>query len=144
MRALALSGGGFRATLYHLGVIRSLIEKGELKKVEAICSVSGGSVLAAHLVMNWELYNDLNTFPATAKSILEFMQRDARGRVFRWWLVYRVGFILLAFATSFWACAIPRYFWQIAGVSFLLLTVGILWDPIWNPRWSRINLLIEE
>lgn len=46
---LALSGGGFRATLFHLGVIRFLYERGLLPKVRIICSVSGGSILAAHL-----------------------------------------------------------------------------------------------
>jgi predicted acylesterase/phospholipase RssA len=58
MQVLALSGGGFRATLFHLGVIRYLAEKQKLDEVKAICSVSGGSVLAAHLVLNWELYKN--------------------------------------------------------------------------------------
>jgi hypothetical protein len=43
---LALSGGGFRATLFHLGVIRYLFEQRKLQNVDTICSVSGGSVLA--------------------------------------------------------------------------------------------------
>ena len=53
---LALSGGGFRATLYHLGVIRYLRDTGKLEEVSDIASVSGGSILAAHLVLNWEKY----------------------------------------------------------------------------------------
>jgi predicted acylesterase/phospholipase RssA len=51
MRTLALSGGGFRATLYHLGVLRYLAEEGKLREIEAIYSVSGGSILAAHAVL---------------------------------------------------------------------------------------------
>mgnify|MGYP005712028547 CR=1 FL=1 len=53
---LALSGGGFRATLYHLGVIRYLRDIGALQEVSDIASVSGGSILAAHLVLNWDKY----------------------------------------------------------------------------------------
>ena len=44
---LALSGGGFRGTLYHLGVIRFLRDAQILPDVTHITSVSGGSILAA-------------------------------------------------------------------------------------------------
>src|SRR5437868_9906569 len=54
---LALSGGGFRATLYHLGLVRFLRDAGLLSQVTHITSVSGGSVFAAHLVLNRDLYN---------------------------------------------------------------------------------------
>ena len=47
--ALCLSGGGFRAALFHLGALRRLNELGVLSKVDTIASVSGGSILAAHL-----------------------------------------------------------------------------------------------
>jgi NTE family protein len=47
--ALCLSGGGFRAALFHLGALRRLNELGILATVETIASVSGGSILAAHL-----------------------------------------------------------------------------------------------
>lgn len=47
--ALCLSGGGFRAALFHLGALRRLNELGILSRVDAISSVSGGSILAAHL-----------------------------------------------------------------------------------------------
>lgn len=47
--ALCLSGGGYRAALFHLGAVRRLNELGVLGKVDTITSVSGGSILAAHL-----------------------------------------------------------------------------------------------
>jgi NTE family protein len=47
--ALCLSGGGFRAALFHLGALRRLHELGILQRVSAISSVSGGSIFAAHL-----------------------------------------------------------------------------------------------
>jgi NTE family protein len=47
--ALCLSGGGFRAALFHLGALRRLNELGILSRVDTISAVSGGSVLAAHV-----------------------------------------------------------------------------------------------
>lgn len=47
--ALCLSGGGFRAALFHLGALRRLNELGVLSRIDTISSVSGGSILAAHL-----------------------------------------------------------------------------------------------
>ena len=46
---LALSGGGFRATLFHLGALRRLNELGILSSLTDISSVSGGSIMAASL-----------------------------------------------------------------------------------------------
>ncbi|HEU0076796.1 MAG TPA: patatin-like phospholipase family protein [Longimicrobiaceae bacterium] len=45
---LALSGGGFRASLFHLGVLAYLAEADVLRHVEVISCVSGGSIVGAH------------------------------------------------------------------------------------------------
>jgi NTE family protein len=45
--ALCLSGGGYRAALFHLGSLRRLNELGVLPQVATITSVSGGSIFAA-------------------------------------------------------------------------------------------------
>lgn len=47
--ALCLSGGGYRAALFHLGALRRLNELGVLSDLDTITSVSGGSIMAAHL-----------------------------------------------------------------------------------------------
>jgi predicted acylesterase/phospholipase RssA len=52
---LALSGGGFRATLFHLGVLTRLAELDLLRHLHMISSVSGGSVLAAHYMLHLKL-----------------------------------------------------------------------------------------
>ena len=81
---LALSGGGFRATLYHLGVIRFLRDAGALEHVTDIASVSGGSILAAHLVLNWDRYNgDEASFSEAASEIVKFAQFDLRNHIVR-------------------------------------------------------------
>ena len=48
-QGLALSGGGYRASLFHLGVTRRLHELGVLQKITRLSSVSGGSILAGFL-----------------------------------------------------------------------------------------------
>ncbi|MFQ6023906.1 MAG: tetratricopeptide repeat-containing protein [Acidiferrobacterales bacterium] len=45
---LALSGGGFRASLFHFGVLARLAEMDVLRAVEALSTVSGGSIVGAH------------------------------------------------------------------------------------------------
>lgn len=47
--ALCLSGGGYRAAIYHLGALLRLHECGLLRRVERVSSVSGGSIVAAWL-----------------------------------------------------------------------------------------------
>src|SRR3712207_4112074 len=44
---LALSGGGFRASLFHLGVLARLAECNVLRRVEVLSCVSGGSIVGA-------------------------------------------------------------------------------------------------
>ena len=51
---LALSGGGFRASLFHLGSLWRLNELGCLRKLDVITSVSGGSIIAGVLAHNWK------------------------------------------------------------------------------------------
>jgi predicted acylesterase/phospholipase RssA len=81
---LALSGGGFRASLYHLGLLRFLRDAGTLSRVTHITSVSGGSIIAAHLVLNWGRYNgEPEEFDAAAAELLAFVRLDVRNRILR-------------------------------------------------------------
>ncbi|WP_428504087.1 patatin-like phospholipase family protein [Roseateles sp.] len=49
---LALAGGGFRASLFHVGVLRRLAELDLLRYVEVLSTVSGGSVVGALYLMH--------------------------------------------------------------------------------------------
>jgi predicted acylesterase/phospholipase RssA len=81
---LALSGGGFRATLYHLGLVRFLRDAGILSQVTHITSVSGGSIMAAHLALNWDQYNgSTEDFDQAAAKLLAFTRLDVRNRILR-------------------------------------------------------------
>lgn len=52
--ALCLSGGGYRAMVFHIGVLWRLNEAGYLPRLERISSVSGGSITAGVLALHWK------------------------------------------------------------------------------------------
>jgi len=45
---LALAGGGFRAALFHIGVLAKLAELDVLRNVEVLSCVSGGAIIGTH------------------------------------------------------------------------------------------------
>jgi NTE family protein len=50
---IALSGGGFRAMLFHAGALARMNELGLLSRTQRISSVSGGSITSGHLALAW-------------------------------------------------------------------------------------------
>lgn len=55
--ALCLSGGGYRAMLFHLGTLWRLNELGLMKGLKRVSSVSGGSINAGVLGLAWKNLN---------------------------------------------------------------------------------------
>lgn len=51
--ALAMSGGGYRAMLFHVGALWRLNELGILHGLKRIASVSGGSIINGRLAHSW-------------------------------------------------------------------------------------------
>src|SRR5437870_7075788 len=51
--ALCLSGGGYRAMLFHTGALWRLNELGYLPRLSQVFSVSGGSIVAGTLARAW-------------------------------------------------------------------------------------------
>ena len=58
---LALSGGGFRASLFHIGVLAALADKDELRHIEVISCVSGGSIIGAYYYLKLKLLLESKT-----------------------------------------------------------------------------------
>lgn len=89
--ALCLSGGGLRAALFHLGLIRALRETEfngamALRSVTEVFSVSGGSILAGHFLANYEAYvGSDEDYAKVEQDLLTFVDRDLRNRVLRRW-----------------------------------------------------------
>ncbi|MEL7392438.1 MAG: patatin-like phospholipase family protein [Pseudomonadota bacterium] len=51
---LSCSGGGYKSGAYQVGAFIRLNEVGMLPKIDRISSVSGGSISAAYLALNWD------------------------------------------------------------------------------------------
>jgi hypothetical protein len=89
--ALCLSGGGLRATFFHLGVIRALRNAGRLTGATHIFSVSGGSILAAHLALHWQKYTGTDEqFDDACHEIMSVASRDIRNNIVCRWLLARL------------------------------------------------------
>jgi NTE family protein len=85
--ALCLSGGGFRAALFHLGAVRRLNELGALSRIRVVTSVSGGSILNGVLATKWTKLTPapdgvLGGFEEhVARPLREFCAADLRTRL---------------------------------------------------------------
>lgn len=73
--ALCLSGGGYRAMLFHVGLLWRLNEAGLLRRLTRVSSVSGGSITAGVLAMNW---NDLAFVDDVATSFRDVVVSPVR------------------------------------------------------------------
>ncbi len=78
---LALSGGGFRASLFHLGGLWRLNEIGKLSELGAISAVSAGALVAAVLATRWNKLDFIDSRAAkfreeVAEPILQLCGRN--------------------------------------------------------------------
>src|SRR5438874_5894144 len=95
---IALSGGGFRATAFHLGVLKRLRELGVLERTRFLSTVSGGSIAGAAWV-HWQALkgetlnlNNSSQWDAFEVALVDMMRRGLRGRIF--WRIFWWGFVL--------------------------------------------------
>lgn len=72
---LALSGGGFRATLFGLGSLWRLNDAGLLGHIDRVTSVSGGSIVAGVLAQRWK---DLTFSAGKATNFVEIVADPVR------------------------------------------------------------------
>jgi hypothetical protein len=82
-RALWLSGGGYRAALFHLGALTRLNELGLLAQIGTVGAVSGGSIVAALLATRvpWPLHGAYRDWPErVAEPLRTIARRNVRAR----------------------------------------------------------------
>ena len=95
---LALSGGGFRASLFHIGVLARMAELDMLRYVEVLSCVSGGSIVGAHYYLevrrllqeksDSEITRDdyIEIVRHLERDFLQATQKNLRLRLFAgWW-----------------------------------------------------------
>jgi hypothetical protein len=94
----ALSGGGFRASLFHIGVLARLAELDVLRHVDVLSCVSGGSIIGAHYYLEVRrLLEEKRDREITRKDYIDIVrrlerdflagvQKNLRARLFAGWL----------------------------------------------------------
>ena len=76
---LALSGGGFRASLFHIGVLAKLAELDVLRHVEVLSCVSGGSIIGAHYYLEMrKLLQENKDATITREHYIKIVERVVR------------------------------------------------------------------
>ncbi len=91
---ICLSGGGFRAALFHIGILAGLAEQDKLKDIEVISCVSGGSIIGTYYYLKLksllESKSDadidksdyINIIAEIEKDFLQDVQKNLRMRLF--------------------------------------------------------------
>jgi NTE family protein len=81
--AVCLSGGGYRAMLFHLGSLWRLNEAGLLRRLDRVSSVSGGSITAGQLGAAWDTldFDSRDVARAFVSAVVEPIRTLARRTV---------------------------------------------------------------
>jgi NTE family protein len=74
---LCLSGGGYRAMLFHVGTLIRLNEAKYLGKLDRISSVSGGSITAGVLGLHWNKLGVTPNAPANISIVVDEIRKIA-------------------------------------------------------------------
>jgi predicted acylesterase/phospholipase RssA len=77
---LALSGGGFRASFFHIGVLAALAELDALRHVEVLSCVSGGSIVGAYYYLEIrKLLQENEDGTISREKYIQIVDRIAKG-----------------------------------------------------------------
>ena len=123
---LALSGGGFRATAFHLGVLKRLRELGVLDQIKVISTVSGGSITGAFWAF-WlarhptTLDND-EEWDGFERALVAIMRGNLRGRIVAFCvpIPFLLGFILTYVVIAQWGTPLL----EVLGLRYLIAAGG--------------------
>lgn len=126
---VALSGGGCRAAIFGLGVLLYLADIGANRRVSAISSVSGGSILNGFVALQDKPFNGCssNDFEARAARFAQLISGDRN----QWVLMIRLVLCLLVVLIVSWATFANTVL--ILSVTAILLPLSAL---VFGPRCS--------
>ena len=135
---IALSGGGYRATAFHLGTLSKLEAMGILSKVDVISTISGGSITGACYCSRkgdfdsfyQELYKGLQTKNVVKKILLS-------------WMGMRFALFLLLFVGSFYFL-FTNYAWLFPVTIMLLVIILLKFQFQLFPISQRIEEIYDQ
>jgi hypothetical protein len=140
--AVALSGGGHRATLFALGALLALVDRGLNRDVAQISSVSGGSIANAFIAQrcHFDRLEPGDLDPVAAELIGTIVER---GVLTPRWIVAIIGCSIGAGVASgalLWFVGVPAVvipFVSLVVAFGLLLTSGLVVQRLLDRRYFR-------
>ena len=123
---LALSGGGFRAAAFHLGVLRRLRELGVLSHVRVMSTVSGGSIVGAFWVGTQALWGDTLASDEEWAKFERWMIHVMSSRPGLRQIVFMVGFVLPLLLLNVMVAPFVWWPWPVGVWPALALLAGAL------------------
>jgi NTE family protein len=131
---LSLSGGGFRAAVYHLGTLKKLNEMGILIDLDVISSVSGGSITSAY----YGLYGQ--NFPEFEKGLKNALRSNVIKSV-----LISPGFLLIAIIILFsLLLMLISLFTAFAWIASIILVAGMMILLKFQFKILPISKIIED
>jgi NTE family protein len=116
---LALSGGGYRATAFHLGTMKKLHELNILPKVDVISTISGGSITGAAWALSDQSYPEFHQSMESTLHTKGVIKRVIFSLTFLVAFILLVGLLVVAVWLSFQPAPWHKY-------SFLVIALWIL------------------
>jgi hypothetical protein len=139
--AIALSGGGLRATYFGLGTLLFLVDSGLNKRVRAISSVSGGSILSGFVASRCDFREvDPESFDAVAGDLLgRTVRRGLLHSSIVWayiGLIALAGVVLIGLSLFDFPLAVP--WWTLVAGWFCWAAVLLLRGVVLTFQFRRI------
>ncbi|MBL7710765.1 MAG: patatin-like phospholipase family protein [Chitinophagaceae bacterium] len=135
---IALSGGGYRATAFHLGTLKKLEQLGILSRVNVISTISGGSITGACYCSR---KGDFDAFYQDLYSGLQ--TKNVIKRILLSWMGLRFLVFLLLFIGSGYFL-FTSYAWLFPIAIVLLLLVLLKFQFQLFPISKRIEQIYDE
>ena len=132
---LSLSGGGYRASAFHLGTMRKLHDMGILQEVNVLSTISGGSITGAYYCTQDISFNEFE------KNMKEMLSTK---NVISFILTSFDFFKLVLFLLVFIGSAIYTLFTPYAWLSIIILTVMIILVMRFQYRLFPVSKIIER
>ncbi|MDX1954712.1 MAG: patatin-like phospholipase family protein [Chitinophagaceae bacterium] len=136
---IALSGGGYRATAFHLGTLKKLQEMQILDKASVISTISGGSITGAYYCLNKD---DFDSFEKSLYSKLQ--TKNVIRKVLLSWTTFQAALFVLGFP------ALTLYFlfsgkpWLVLGALVLFIILFLKFQFYIFPVSNRIEKIYDE
>jgi NTE family protein len=136
---LALSGGGYRATAFHLGTLKKLQAMNILDKVEVLSTISGGSINGAYYCLQKSNYQQFEN------SLYEKLQhKNVITKVLLSWTFIQLLLVTAIFLVPAVYVLFTAYAWLSPILLILFLIVLMKFQFHIFPVSSRIEKIYDE